>query len=237
MQTSGGRIVENTMEKPLSTTVLDMLEGAESVWLAVGYLFLEGLQPLMPAFRTLDNSYLLIGNVVNRLSENEIQAAQAAKTPSLVSGEQKSYVKTLRDERDRTAAMTALNLRRTIEALPATPAIVTMLVEMASLIADGKLHVRLYTAGRVHAKVALVSYPAGDSRSPGAAIVGSSNITLPADQASLDIHCDVDVLLEGAQNFAKLTEWFDGHWSDAQDFRKDLFEELVRSWPALATKP
>ncbi len=233
----GSRILSNTAESPLSKSLGDLLSGATDVKLAVGYLFVEGLAPMLPALEKLERSRLLIGNVVNRLPEEQIRLEQVSKPTAAVGDEATSFARSLRDDRNRNAALTALNLRQTIDGLPRTPTIDDTLLSLAALIAEGKLEVRLYTAGRLHAKVALVSYPEGDERAPGAAIVGSSNLTLPVERAVYDANCDLDVLLDGEENFNALSGWFETHWSDGQDFRKELFEELARRWPDGATPP
>ncbi|MDR3709399.1 MAG: phospholipase D-like domain-containing protein [Capsulimonadaceae bacterium] len=231
MKHRGARILENSPTAPLSQSLSELLVGARTVQLAVGYLFIEGLTPLLPALRDLECSSLLIGNVVNRLPEEQIRLEQAARSTADVHGEGDSFARSVREERDRTATLTALNLRRTIDSLPRTTQIDHTVVELSSLIASGRLQVRVYTGGRLHAKVALVSYGETDERAPGLAIVGSSNLTMPADPVDYEANCDLDILLEGKENFRRLTGWFDTYWSAAQDFQKELFEELARRWP------
>jgi len=214
-----------------------MLVGARCVKLAVGYLFIEGLAPLLPALNQLESASLLIGNVVNRLPEEQIRAEQASRLTADVYGEGDSLARTVRAERNRTATMTALNLRQTIDELPQTLQMDSAIAQLGSLIAEGKLQVRVHTGGRLHAKVALVSYPEGNERAPGVAIVGSSNLTLPVDRIGYDANCDLDILLDGKENFRRLNGWFEAYWSAAQDFQKELFEELARRWPAEANQP
>ncbi|HEY3328893.1 MAG TPA: hypothetical protein VGK19_02640 [Capsulimonadaceae bacterium] len=236
MISNGSSILENTAERPLSESLNQFLDGASSVKLAVGYLFIEGLIPLQASLSRLDHAYLLIGNVVNRISEENIRLEQASKPTAAVGNEKDSFAKGFREDRNRQAALTALNLRQTIDNLPQTAAVDSTLVSLATLIAEGKLEVRLYTGGRLHAKVALVEYPEADVRSPGAAIVGSSNLTLPVDSAAYDANCDLDILLTGEENYNSLNAWFETRWDAAQDFRKELFEELARRWPSEATQ-
>lgn len=237
MKSRGARILENSAATPLSELLGDMLQGARSVKLAVGYLFIEGLLPLLPALRDLQCASLLIGNVVNRLSDERIRAEQATRPTAGVDGEGDSFAKTLREERDRNATLTALNLRQTIQDLPQTTQINTAIFEIARLIAEGKLQVRLHVGGRLHAKVALVEYPDVDERAPGVAIVGSSNLTLPVERSDYGANCDLDILLDGRENYRRLNSWFETYWSAAQDFQKELFEELARRWPAEANQP
>ena len=79
--------------------------GAETLSLAVGYLFLEGLAPLLPQLKKLSRIQLLIGNVVNRLTEEQIQEEQQLNR---VGEPEEMFARGLRDERDRAALETAL---------------------------------------------------------------------------------------------------------------------------------
>ena len=210
--------------------------GAETLSLAVGYLFLEGLAPLLHQLKKLSRIQLLIGNVVNRLTEEQIQEEQQLNR---VGEPEEMFARGLRDERDRAALETALNLRRTIEAMPRTKENRAVIIDVATLIAGGVMQVRLLTSRRLHAKAACVSYPVNHERFPGAAIIGSSNLTLAAGRRVKKEHgrwsADLDVQVEGPENLAFLNDWFDAHWSEAQDFQKELFEELGQAWPLRTT--
>jgi hypothetical protein len=230
--TTNSTILSNTTEEPLIQTVSEIIgEGAQSVSLAVGYLFVEGMAPILPALQNVRSARILIGNVVNKLSETEIKAEQSTKISASVHGDEDAFATSMRQERDRVATVTALNLRQTIADLPHTQQINTCLTELASLIASGKLQVRVYTAGRLHAKLTIIGFPPESYNAPGLAIVGSSNLTLPPDPSNESLNCDLDILMGGKKNFDRLNQWFEKYWSDAQDFRKELFEELARRWP------
>lgn len=223
-----GRIL--TPERTLAETLADLLTGAEYARLAVGYLFAGGLAPVIEPLGRVARVDLLIGNVVNRLTEEQILEDAATRSTAAVDHEGEAFARTMREQRDRAATLTALNLRRTLESLPKSEETKRLVPEMARMIAEGSLHVRLLSDRRLHAKVSLVGYPLGHPRHPGVAIVGSSNITLAADRY-LTPQPNIDIELAGADNFRILTEWFDSHWSAAQDFQKELFEELGRCWP------
>jgi hypothetical protein len=212
-----------------------LCDGADSLSLAVGYLFLEGLAPLIPALKKLSRVQLLIGNVVNRLTEEQILEEQEARGEQRMGEPDEMFARGLRVERDRIALETALNLRRTIEAMPHTEVNRALLIDFATLIAQGTVVVRLLTKGRLHAKLACISYPETHAKTPGAAIVGTSNLTLAIGLGAKKDHsqwsADLDVQVDGKENLAFLNAWFGAHWVEAQDFQKELFDELVQSWP------
>ncbi len=222
-------IVENSAARPLSETIRCLLSGAQTVRFAVGYLFVEGLAPLVDELFQVQRTQLLIGNVVNRLTDEQIRESGILTSASTVSLEE--FAANYREARNRAATETALNLRHTIHALPRTEENRSLLISLAQLIAGGRLQIRLYTQNRLHAKVTIASYAAGHADAPGAAIVGTSNFSLPVEVTQAAAPSNLDVLLKGAANHKHLTAWFDSHWAEAQDFQKELFEELGRAWP------
>ncbi len=209
-----------------------MLDGADTARLAVGYFFVEGISSLLEPLDDLDRIDLLIGNVVNRLTEEQMR--EMGHTPGALKASMMSdseFAARYRAERDQSATETALNLRRTLASLPRTEANRDTILALAHWIAQGKLHVRVSTRSRLHAKVALVGYGSADNRAPGGAIVGSSNITLSdTESQSATGLSNLDFLLEGESNYRTLNHWFEQHWSDAQDFHRELFHELGQSW-------
>ncbi|MGO8674000.1 MAG: hypothetical protein ACLQVD_21895 [Capsulimonadaceae bacterium] len=171
-------IVDNRRRR-LTDCVLDLLQhGAISARFAVGYLFLDGLCPLREALQSLPEIQILIGNVVNRASDEQILREALARQRG---GEewvrdQEDVASTLRMLYDRASAETSVNLRHTIDSLPRTDQTRDLLFTLAMRIADGGLKVRLYTYGRIHAKVTVVRYPATLAQ-PGAAGITSNSAT------------------------------------------------------------
>lgn len=209
--------------------VRDYLDaGAESARLAVGYLFLDGLVPLRAQIERLECLEILIGNVVNRLTEEQVREEAALRQRG---GEdqvrsQEDVAATLRDSHDRAAAETALSLRETLAALDRTPETRALLLCLAAAVARGSLKVRLYTHGRIHAKVALIEYPAGHASAPGVAVVGSSNLTLGGEAHPTELN----IALSDAGSYLEMQRWHQGLWNASQDFHRELFTELGQSW-------
>lgn len=200
--------------------------GANSARLAVGYLFLDGLVPLRAQIERLETVEILIGNVVNRLTQEQVREEAAARRRGGDSGvrEQEDVAATLRETHDRATVETALNLRETLAALDRTPAMQALLLTLAECVARGSLKVRLYTEGRIHAKVALIGYPPGAG--PDVAVVGSSNLTLGGDAHPTELN----VALSDARSVAALEQWYGQLWDVSQDFHRELFTELGQSW-------
>ena len=221
-------IIDN-QERRLALRVRDYLDdGADSARLAVGYLFLDGLIPLRAQIRRLTCLEILIGNVVNRLTQEQVREEAALRQRG---GEdqvrpQEDVAATLRDLHDQATAETALNLRQTLAALDRTPEMQALLLCLAECVAQGSLKVRLYTHGRLHAKVALIGYPAGHPAAPGVAVVGSSNLTLGGDAHPTELN----VAFSDAGSFREMQQWYGRLWDVSQDFHRELFAELGQSW-------
>ncbi len=231
----GTEIIDNRASR-LALRVRDYLDaGASGAKLAVGYLFFDGLVPMQAQLARLDSVEILIGNVVNRLTREQVREEAAARPRG---GEdevrdREDVAATLRDTHDRAAVETALNLRETLAGLERTPETQALLLTMAAAVARGSLKMRLYTEGRIHAKVALIEYPLGG---PAAvAVVGSSNLTLGGDSHPTELN----VALSDPASVDALADWFGQLWDGSQDFHRELFTELGQSWafgPDISTR-
>lgn len=219
-------IIDN-LEQRLALRVRDHLEaGAVGARLAVGYLFLDGLHPLRAQIERLESLEILIGNVVNRLTEEQVREEAAARGGEAGMRGREDVTTTLRESHDRAAAETALNLRATLAALPRTAENQALLLTLARRVAQGHLRVRLYRQGRIHAKVTLVDYPEGHPEAPGVAIIGSSNLTLGGEAHPTELN----VVLRDGESLAALASWFGRLWDVSQDFHRELFDELGQCW-------
>jgi len=222
-------IVDNTAQQPLVSTIKSLLDGAYLARLSVGYLFVEGLAPLVDALDNVDRIELLIGNVVNRLTDEQLR--ESGLLPVAIRAVDEEFAADFREARNRAATETALNLRVTIDKLARNDHNGDLLISLAHWIAAGKLRVRLSTRHRLHAKVTIAGYPDDHPLAPGRAIVGTSNFTMPLATTRDSAGSNIDVLLQGKQNYDQLMAWYDHHWMEAQDFHRELFEVLGRAWP------
>lgn len=205
-----------------------LADGAIGARFAVGYLFLEGLLPLREQIERLDSLEILIGNVVNRLTDEQVREEAAVRVRG---GEewvrpQEDVASSLRLAHDRAAVETALNLRSTLEGTARSADMQGLLLTLASRVAVGALKVRLYTRGRIHAKLALLEYPAGHPRGLGLAVVGSSNLTLGGDAHPTELN----VVVREEESVLALARWYEDLWAVSQDFHRELFEELGQCW-------
>ncbi len=203
--------------------------GATSARFAVGYLFFKGIASLSDEIGRVPEVYLLIGNVFNRLTVEQVQEETLLHRSRGGEGlvrDQEDVASTLRSVHDRFAVETALNVRRTIEGLERTPEMRKLLLTLARRIADGGLKVRVYREGRLHSKLCLVEYPSIAVNASSVAIVGASNITLGGPPHRTELN----VVVRDAASVKELKCWYSELWDRSQDFQKELFDELGASW-------
>ena len=99
------------------------------------------------------------------------------------------------------------------------------------MVASGRAEVRAYRRSPLHAKAYLCWYD--DHAEPGAAVVGSSNLTL----AGFSGNTELNVRVTGDAEMAALREWFDALWEDSEDIGEELQLRLDLSWALAATPP
>ena len=133
------------------------------------------------------------------------------------------------------------NLRESVELMEQSDGGQELVATLVRLISEGRLKVRVYTRGRLHAKAYIFdygqSYDAAGRPLPqqanGVAIVGSSNFTL----SGISHNTELNVVVHGDDNHAQLTAWFDELWAESQDFDAALMEELRQSWAVAQPTP
>jgi hypothetical protein len=216
-------IIDNRTRE-LAPEIKDFLADSIRAHFAVGYFFLSGFQAIAAHIPHLDQLRLLIGNVTNRQtieqlaeSTHHLATAQRAVRRQRMPGAQAPRIR----------AETADSIQTTLELMDQTDDAQALVLSLADLIAQGKVQVRVYTRGRLHAKAYLFDFdPARIRAQTGAAIVGSSNLSL----GGVTHNTELNVRVFGDGNHAELSRWFNELWDEAEDFSEDLIHELRRSW-------
>jgi hypothetical protein len=208
--------------------------GVSRIRLALGYLFVPGLAPVWDA---LDNSsatemHLLIGNTAGTLTEEQQVAladeVSATAGPNDIRSPEMDVAAAARTERARIVSETAKALRENLANIPASDASVqNVLLRLAHAANTGRLRVRIYPEGRLHAKAYLFEQQGGQ---PTIALVGSSNLSLPSPGNPTELN--VVVREQGASD--QLDGWFETLWDAGQDFTRELLTEVLNA-PCLQT--
>jgi len=217
-------------------TILDTTEMAR---FAVGYFFLSGLTGIAEKLAKVKELRLLIGNTTNR--ETLEQITEGYRRLELIRDRadeefylNKQKVKEIKVE-------TAGNIKDAIELMDQTDAGVELISNLARLIEEKRLKVKIYTKGRLHAKAYIFDYgniydSAGKPvtrRESGTGIVGSSNLTI----SGISHNTELNVVVNGNDNHAELVRWFEELWNEAEDFDATLMNEMKESWALAPVKP
>lgn len=203
--------------------------GAHRIRLALGYLFVPGLAPVWNA---LDHSsatelHLLIGNTAGTLTEEQ-QVASADEVfmtggPNDARSPEMDVAAAARTERARIVTETAQALRENLAHIPAGDAAAQgVLLRLARAANAGRLRVRIYPEGRLHAKAYLFERQEGHST---VALVGSSNLSLPSPGNPTELN----VAVRESEAIGQLTAWFDTLWDAGQDFTRELVTEILNA--------
>lgn len=201
-------IIDNSEGNRLADKLSEMLEDADTARFAVGYLYLSGLEALRERLGKLKRLQLVIGatgRAAGELLDEALADGQLLLTP-----DQK---KELRGAvRESLSAQTGT--AEPDEELRDTLSILKRMRE------EGRLDVRAYTRGRLHAKAYLITE--GRHR---VAVVGSSNLTASGFRSNRELN----VTEKNDNNIADLHGWFDRLWADSEDFAAELLEVIDES--------
>jgi len=231
-------IIDNRQEK-LVDHIRRILPGTQAAHFAVGYFFLSGLEAVADRLAGVRELRLLIGNTSNRQTIEQIAEGYARLEQLQDTAEALTLPR--REDIDRAVAATAAAIGRTAALMDQTAEAEQLVHTLVRLIQEGRLQVRVYTKGRLHAKAYLFDYgPVYDAQGQllpreerGVAIVGSSNLSL----AGVTSNTELNVIIHGNDNHAELTRWFTALWDEAEDFSAHLMRELGRSWPLAQVTP
>lgn len=200
------------------------LQVSKSVHFAVGYFFISGFKAIADQTQHLEKMRLLIGNTTNRETVeqmvegyNLLREGQRRKRSERMNGTERESI--VEDTRRSVADAFELMIQSDEEQEAA--------LTLAQGIAEGRIEVRVYTKGRLHAKAYIFDF-SDSTYHEGAGIVGSSNLSL----SGLAHNTELNANLDGNANHAELSRWFDDLWDESEDFSADLMETIQRSWVA-----
>ncbi|NLD42247.1 MAG: helicase, partial [Chloroflexi bacterium] len=206
---------------------------------AVGYFFLSGFEALADVLDDVQELRLLIGNTTNRQTIEQIAEGCHSLAEAQREAEGLQYRRA--DLAARMARDTAAGLADSAALMDQSDQAERLVAVLADLIAAGRVHVRIYTRGRLHAKAYICTYgPAysatGQPLPPptaGIGVVGSSNLSL----AGITSNTELNVVVHGDANHAALVSWFDDLWEEAEPFDEHLMTVLGGSWARAAVTP
>ena len=223
-------IIDNRNEK-LVDHINKILSSSESAKFAVGYFFLSGFTGIADNLSKVKELRLLIGNTTNR--ETLEQLAEGYRRLELVADAAEAQAYPKRTETKRMSSETADNIRGSVELMDQTDDGETLLKTIVKMIEEKRLKVRVYTKGRLHAKAYIFNYQDDGRYEKGIGIVGSSNLSL----SGISHNTELNVVVQGNDNHAELSKWFNQLWDEAKDFDATLMDEIKQSWAVAEVRP
>jgi len=202
------------------------------VYIAVGYFYISGLRKIYLELKEFISRggkiYFIIGNNINRKTYDDlleiyddIMIASGKQRLDLISNEDKQEL----------IEKTKENFQKQI--LYATPELTLeeYLIDLKEWVREDvsgtrKFNLRIYTKEKFHSKAYIFEKDSPISISPPySGIVGSSNLSI----SGLRGNTELNALVYDA-NAQTLIEWFKEKWDLSDDFSKDLFDVIDKSW-------
>ncbi len=221
-------ILHATTEPDLLTRLKEMLGSSARADIAVGYFFVSGFETLADDLAGIDRVRILVGRTDRQVLE-EVAVGLQQREALQARLDADSIVR--RGQRGQLAQEAVSRIAEGVAMLPQEKGTEAAVSKLRDLIAGGKVDVRAYLRSPLHAKAYLCWYD--NHAEPGAAVVGSSNLTL----AGFTGNTELNVRVTGDAEMAALRDWFDDLWNDSEDIGPALVTELERSWPLAETPP
>ena len=221
-------ILHATTDPDLLTRLREMLGSSSHADIAVGYFFMSGFEAVADDLARLDKVRILVGRTDRQVLEEVaigLQQTHALQdrldTDSLVPRRQRGEITQQAVDR----------IAEGVSTLPQSQGTEDAVAKLRDMVASGKVEVRAYLRSPLHAKAYLCWYD--NHAEPGAAVVGSSNLTL----AGFTGNTELNVRVTGDAEMTALRDWFDDLWDDSEDISGALVSELNRSWALAKTPP
>ena len=221
-------ILHSQTDPDLLTRLREMLDSAARADIAVGYFFMSGFEAVADSLKHLQKVRILVGRTDRHILEEVASGLQQAHA-LYARIESEGMIR--RGERDGIAQQAVDHIAEGVSMLPQDKGSEKAVKTLRDLVAAGLVEVRAYLRSPLHAKAYLCWYE-GHAET-GAAVVGSSNMTL----AGFSGNTELNVRVTGDAEMEALRDWFENLWEDSEDIADALVKELDESWPIAQTPP
>ena len=225
---SPSNILHATTEPAFLERLKSMFGSSARADIAVGYFFISGFEGVADDMARLDSVRILVGRTDRQVFEEVALGLQ--QIDALEVRKQMDEVVQRRD-RDGIARQSVEKVAEGVAALPQNSRSEGAVAKLRELVASGRVRVRTYPNSPLHAKAYLCWYE--DHAETGAAVVGSSNLTL----AGFTGNTELNVRVTGDAEMFALGSWFNDLWDASVDISEQLITELDRSWAVAKTPP
>ena len=221
-------ILHASSDPTLLARLKEMLGSSARADIAVGYFFMSGFERVADDLAALDKVRILVGR-----TDREVLEQVAVELPQVQALQARLDADDLLPRRQRVeiAQQAVQGVAHGVSVLPQEDGAQAAVGNLRDMIASGRVEVRAYPRGPLHAKAYLCWY--ANHAEPGAAVVGSSNFTL----AGFTGNTELNVRVTGDAEMEALRDWFEDLWRDSQDISEALLAELNRSWALARTPP
>lgn len=221
-------ILHSTTDPTLLARLKEMLGSSARADIAVGYFFIGGFGAVADDLERLDKVRILVGRTDRQVLE---EVALGLQQNQALRAQLDADALVRRSQRVQIAQESVARVAEGVAVLPQDRSTEAAVSRLRDLVALGKVEVRSYLRSPLHAKAYLCWY---DSHAePGAAVVGSSNLTL----AGFAGNTELNVRVTGDAEMEALRGWFEALWQDSEDISDALVTELERSWALAKTPP
>ena len=221
-------ILHSTTDPTLLARLKEMLGSSDRADIAVGYFFISGFGAVADDLARLDKVRILVGRTDRQVLE---EVALGLQQQQALRARLDADALVRRSQRSQIAQEAVAHVAEGVAALPQEQGTEAAVSKLRDMVALGKVEVRAYLRSPLHAKAYLCWYD--DHAEPGAAVVGSSNLTL----AGFTGNTELNVRVTGDAEMEALRDWFDALWGDSEDISATLVTELDRSWALAKTPP
>ncbi len=221
-------ILHATTDPPLLARLKEMLGSSSRADVAVGYFFISGFEAVADDLARLDKVRVLVGRTDRHVLE---EVALGLQQTQALRARIDADALVQRSERSQIAQQAVARIAEGVSVLPQERGTESAVSRLRDMVAVKRVEVRAYLRSPLHAKAYLCWYD--NHAEPGAAVVGSSNLTL----AGFTGNTELNVRVTGDAEMSALRDWFDALWEDSEDISGALVTELGRSWALAKTPP
>jgi superfamily II DNA or RNA helicase len=200
-----------------------LLPNSKQADFALGYFFVSGYREIHESLAAIPKIRILMSATTNLETVEAILAGY--KSIELARREVDRRRILSPDAKALQADAARREVKESLEVLEPEPASELTVRGLIDAVEKGQLDVRVYLRGTLHAKCYLLHWTQ-PIREPGAAIVGSSNLSI----SGLSHNSELNLHTGHPADFEKLCEWFEKRWEEGEPFKEDFLNILRGSW-------
>ena len=179
-------ILHANTDPNLLTRLKEMLGSSARADIAVGYFFMDGFKAIADDLARLDKVRILVGRSDRQVVEEVARGLQQAQAIQARLSRDDIVPRRQIDKITQRAVATIMD---GVASLPQSRAGQAAVARLRDMVAVGRVQVRSYPKSPLHAKAYLCWYD--NHAEPGAAVVGSSNLTLAGFSGNTELNVRV----------------------------------------------